>query len=55
MNFVSWTINWEVFILSYAEKVSFDTADVFGGINDVKDPENDAKKKVKYMTLKDGL
>lgn len=29
----------------YAEKVNFDTADVFGAIEDEKDPENEAKKK----------
>lgn len=31
----------------YAEKVSFDTADVFGGIDDSNDPENDARKNMR--------
>ena len=55
MNFVPWTINWKICILSYAEKVSFDTADVFSRIDDVNDPENDAKKKVKFIKWNDGL
>ena len=36
------------FCVSYAEKVTFDSADVFGGIDDANDPENDAKKNVKF-------
>ena len=44
-------IDQNICILSYAEKVTFDSADVFGGIDDVNDPQNDARKNVKFSRI----
>ena len=48
INFKNWNLK---FLFSYAEKVKFDTADVFGAIEDQENPNKEDLLDVSFVVL----